>query len=292
MQRHLVVLLLITTFLFALHDATLKYLSAFYAVSLLVWARYVVQLVMMLLAVAPSMGRAIIVTRHPRLMVFRALMQVSTALFVQLALKHLPLAETAALVFVSPLIVALLSGAILGEQLGLRNWLVTGAGFVGVLLIARPGGALVGIGVAYALSAALSSALYQIFTRKLAVSEPPMRQLFYSTLVGAIAMSLLVPEYWDGKTPSPTHAGLFVAAAVCVAVGHFLFIHASRETPAATLSTLLYIKLIWAALLGLLIFDQLPDLFSVAGMLIIGASGLSLALYRPRAAIVNLSESQ
>ena len=279
-RRRLVIALLATTFLYAFHDATLKYLTGFFAVPLLVWARYIVQLALMLLVVAPSMGREIIATKRPGLMIFRALMQVCNAVLVQYALKHMPLAETTALLFMTPLLVALLAGSILGEKLRFHNWLATIAGFAGVLLIARPGGNIVGIGVVYALAATLCSALYQLFTRKLAASEPPMRQLFYATLAGAITMSFAVPEHWPAEMPALTHAGLLVSAAVSVAIGHFLFIHTSRETPAATLSTLLYIKLIWAVMLGFAIFGQLPDVLSVAGMLIIGASGLSLVLQK------------
>ena len=277
-KYHVVVAILATTFLFALHDATLKHLSAYYAVPLLIWARYVVQFVLMLLTVAPAMGREILVTERPALMLFRALMQVLTALFVQLALKYMPLAETTALVFMSPLLVALLAGAILGERQQSHNWYAIAAGFLGVLLIAKPSGANLGIGVVYALAAALCNAFYQLMTRKLSTSEPPMRQLFYLTLVGVVVMSCVLPEYWTGEPPALVDAVLLVSAAFCVAVGHFLFIRASKETPASTLSALLYSKLIWAVMLGLAIFKQLPDILSVVGMLVIGASGLYLVL--------------
>lgn len=283
----LVVVLLITTFLYALHDAAQKYQSVIFAVVLLVWARYIVQLIIMLIAITPLMGREIIATKRPGLMIFRALMQVGSALFVQFALKHMPLAETAALLFVSPLLVALLSGVMLGERLHLHDWLATIAGFAGVLLIARPGGTVVGIGVVYALTAAFCNALYQLFTRKLTASEPPLRQLFYSTLAGAVTMSLIVPEYWISELPTLRQSGLLVGAACSVAVGHFLFIDAARKTPVAILATLLYFKVVWSVLLGLLVFGQLPGFLSVVGMLIIGASGLSVALYKPRLGLVN-----
>ena len=273
-----VLLFLAALFLFAALDATAKYLNAYFAVPLLVWARYVVHFVIMLVAMAPAMGREIIVTRRPWLMSFRALMLVGVTLLGQLALKTLPLAETTALVFITPLLVALLAGPLLGEQVRRKTWLATFAGFVGVLLIARPGGALVGPGVAYALAAALCYAIYQILTRKLAATEHPNRLLFYTALIGTLAMSLTLPSYWDGQMPTLPQGLLIVSLGLYGGIGHFMLIRALREAPASTLSPLLYVQLIWATLLGWWVFDQFPDMLAVVGMLIIGASGLSLAI--------------
>ena len=126
--------------IFAISDATAKYMSAFFAVPLLVWVRYVTQLVFMLATVAPGMGREIVVTSRPGMMVLRGSMQVASTMFGLLAFRTLPLAETTALVFITPLLVALLAGPLLGEKIHLRSWLATVAGLAGVLLIARPSG--------------------------------------------------------------------------------------------------------------------------------------------------------
>jgi drug/metabolite transporter (DMT)-like permease len=253
-------------------------MNAFFAVPLLVWARYLVHFVFMLVFMAPGMGREIIATHRPWLMSFRALMLVGVTLLAQLALKTLPLAETTALLFVTPLLVALLAGPLLGEQVRRRTWLATVAGFAGVLLIARPGGAMAGPGIAYALGGALCYAIYQILTRKLAATEHPTRLLFYTAMVGTLSMSLTLPAYWDGQMPTLTQSLLITSLGLYGGVGHALLIRAFREAPASTLSPLLYIQLIWATLLGWWVFNQLPDLLAITGMLIIGASGLSLAI--------------
>jgi drug/metabolite transporter (DMT)-like permease len=281
-KNHGITLFLISTFLFAVHDATSKYLIPVFAIPLLVWARYVVHLLIMLLAVAPGMGREIVVTKRPWLMIFRGMTLVGVSLLFQNALKALPLAETTAIIFVTPLLVALLAGPLLGEKVRLGSWLATVAGFCGVLLIARPGGTLAGAGVAYALGCALCYAAYQILTRKLSATEPAMRQLFYTALVGSIAMSFIIPSYWSGLLPTPMEALLILSLGVTAGAGHFLLIRAFRETPASTLSPLLYIQLVWAMLLGLVAFGQFPDLPTTIGMVIIGASCLSLALFQPR----------
>jgi drug/metabolite transporter (DMT)-like permease len=142
-----VVLFLCALFLFAATDTTFKYLAAFFAVPLLVWARFIVHLLVMLVVVAPRMGRELIVTRRPGLMILRALVLVISAILLQLAFKDLPLAETTAIFFVTPLLVALLAGPLLGEKSNIRTWLATLVGFVGVLLIVRPGGVMLGMGV-------------------------------------------------------------------------------------------------------------------------------------------------
>ncbi|SDG96014.1 DMT family transporter [Propionivibrio dicarboxylicus] len=280
----LIATLSLTTLLYALHDATMKYLSLTYAVPLLVWARYLIQMVLMLIVLGPTMGRSLVVTGRPALMSFRALMQVGSALGVQLALRTMPLAETTALLFLTPMIVALLAGPTLGEQPGRRGWLAILGGFGGVLLIARPGSNVDTAGLVFALGAAFCSACYQLSTRYLSASEPPLRQLFYLTLLGTFSMSFAVPAEWTGEIPDAISLVLLVGAALSVATGHFLFIRATRDTPVSTLSALLYTKLIWAVLLGLAIFGQAPDAFSVAGMLVIGAAGLSLMRPAPAAA--------
>lgn len=272
-----IILLLIATFLFAVLDTFSKYLTAFFAVPLIVWARYFVHLVFMLVGIAPSMGREIVVTRRPWLMIFRGLLLVCSSLLVVLAFRTLPLAETTALVFSAPLLVALLAGPLLGEKVPLKSWLATISGFGGVLLIARPGGSMFGIGVVYALSCALCYAGYQILTRKLSVTEPAMRQLFYTALVGTITMSFVIPTYWTGEIPTLKQALIITSLGLFGGTGHFLLIRAFRETMASTLSPLLYIQLVWATLLGLIVFGHLADLLTTIGMLIIGGSSMSLA---------------
>lgn len=273
-----ILLFLTALLLFAVLDATAKHLTAFFAVPFMVWVRYLVHFVFMLATVAPGEKMALLSTRHPWLMILRALMLVGVTLFMQLALRTLPLAETSALVFTTPLLVALLAGPLLGEKVSGRVWIATAIGFAGALLIARPGGALAGIGVAYAAAAALCYALYQILTRKLVGSETQLRLLFYTALVGTVSMAFAPFTHWDGRWPTLLEMALLASLGLYGGVGHFLMIRAFREAPASTLAPLLYVQLIWATLLGWLVFAHLPDRWAVLGMLVVGASGLWLAL--------------
>ena len=273
-------LFLTALLLFSISDATAKYLSVFFAIPLLVWVRYVVQLVFMVVAVAPGQGRGILYTGRPWAMIIRGFMQVASTLFGLSAFRTLPLAEATALIFIAPVLVALLAGPMLGEKIRLRNWLATAIGFAGVLLIARPSGELNGIGVVFALCAALTYAFYQILTRRLAATEPPMRQLFYIALVGSVIMSFALPFFWRDVSPTLTQALMILSLGFYGGMGHFLFIRAFHESPASRLAPLVYIQMVWAMLLGWLVFDHFPDRMSIVGMMVIGGAGLILVLGR------------
>lgn len=266
--------------IFSVSDATAKYLSVYFAVPLLAWARYVSQLLFMLTTTARREGWGIVRTERPLLMVARGLSQVLTTVFVLFAFRTLPLAETTAIVFITPLLVALMASPILGEKLRRSTWLATLGGFAGVLFIARPGGVMEGIGVALALCSALCYAIYNILTRKLTATEPPARQLFYIALIGAVTMSLFLPTFWTGTVPSLGQGLMILSLGFCGGVGHSLLIRAMHHAPASSLSPLLYIQLIWSTALGWAVFGHLPDAWSVLGMAIIGVSGLILVLPR------------
>ena len=263
---------------FALSDATAKHLMVVYTAPLLLWARYAIQFSFLMTVVVPRRGRNVLATSRPWMLLLWGSLQLCGTLLGLCAFRILPLAETTALIFVTPMLVSLLAGPVLGEKIRLRNWLATILGFIGVLLIARPGGDVDGAGVIFALSAALCSSLYQVLTRKLSVSEPPMRQFFYLVLVGLILMSFFLPTFWTDKMPSLTQGLLILVFGFCGGVGHLLLIRAYHESPASRLAPLLYIQMIWAMLLGWLIFDHFPDHLSILGMLVIGGAGTFLVL--------------
>lgn len=135
-----IILVLIATPLFSVLDTSSKFLTAHYAAAQIVWMRYLCQFILVLLIVAPGRWREITMTRRPLLTILRGAMQGCSSLFVVMAFSTLPLAETTSMVFISPLLVALFAGPILGEKVSRGQWLLIVAGFSGVLLIARPGG--------------------------------------------------------------------------------------------------------------------------------------------------------
>src|SRR3546814_3282278 len=142
------------------------------------------------------------------------------------------------------------------------------AGVSGVLLIARPGGGLDGVGVMLALCAATANAVYQLLSRMLASTERTMTLLFYTALVGALCFGVSLPWFWAGALPPATHLALFCCTGLLGGVGHFLFTAAHRHTPASALAQTPYTQLIWASLLGWLVFSHVPDRPGVIGLLL------------------------
>lgn len=285
-----VCLILAAVFFFALLDATTKQLAKTYPVTFIAWARYLLHGLLMAVILGPRMGRRLVLTARPGLNVLRSLMLVGTTCFAIAAFRTMPLAETSSVINISPLLVALLAGPWLGEKVDRGHWLASAAGFLGVLLIALPAGhgapQFNALGLGFALLAAVSNTFYQMFTRQLSATENTLTMLFYSALVGFFAMTLTLP--WAGPIHAPqgNEAWLIAATGVLGALGHFLLTASFRYAPASVISPFLYVQLAWATLLGWLFFDHLPPWSAAAGMVIIAASGLWLALRpRPRVAV-------
>lgn len=276
-------LMLLADLCFAALDATSKTLSQTFAVPLLVWARYTFHFLLMLVFLAPTMRARLIITHRPRLQVLRALMLVGTTGFAMASFRTMPLAEATAMLFVTPLAVAVLAGPLLGERVGAVRWVAVLAGCGGMLLVARPGGAMSAAGIAWALAAAACYSIYQIQTRRLSPTENTWTMLFYTALVGTVTMSLGLPLFWSGPLPTPQEALMIASLGIYGGTGHFMLIRAFRYAPASTLSPYLYAQLIWAALFGWLFYGHVPDGMSVAGMLVIAASSIGIAAFERRA---------
>ena len=269
--------MLAALFLFTVLDATGKHLSQTFSIPLLVWARYTLHFVLMLVFLGPIMGRRLIATRRPVAQVTRALLLVGVTGFVMAAFRIMPMAETTTLMFITPLAVALLAGPLLGERVGRIRWLAVLTGFVGMLLIARPGGELPAEGVILVLAASACYTTYQIQTRQLAATEDTLTMLFHTALVGTLVMSLALPWIWGGPMPTAPEALMIASLGLCGGAGHFLLISAFRHAPASTLSPFLYVQLIWATMLGAWLYGEVPDALSLTGMAIIAAAGLAIA---------------
>jgi drug/metabolite transporter (DMT)-like permease len=269
---------------FTLLDTTVKFTTQLYAVAVLVWARYIVQLVAMLVWLAPSMRLELMKTRRPWLHLVRGgIVLVSSLCFVS-ALQRLPLAEATAINYSTPVLVVLLAVVLLGEHLSVARVAFVVAGLVGMLLIVRPGTDVFGEGALFATAAAGCYAVYQILTRILS-EENPRVLLFYPGLIGAVLMTALAPTFdWPAHMPWQ-HMALIVLGGILGTMGHFLFILAFRHAPASALTPFTYTQLIWATLLGWLVYGAFPDAFTLVGMAVIAGSGLLITLHERRRAL-------
>jgi len=263
---------------FAALDATSKHLTQTFSVPMLVWARYTVHFVLMVIFLAPSMRARLIATRRPVALIARALMLVGTTGFAMAGISIMPLAESTAFLFVTPMIVVLLASWLLKESVSRGRWIAIAAGFAGALLIARPGGALSVQGIILMSLAAGCYSIYQVQTRQMSLTENTVTMLFYTALVGTVSMSLAAPLFWGGPMPDAWQGLGIASLGIYGGTGHLLMTRAFRHAPASTLSPFLYAQLVWAMLLGWMFYDHLPDLLSVTGMAVIAGSSLSIAL--------------
>lgn len=269
----------IALFLFACLDTTTKYLVRHYPVPLLAFVRYLVHFLLMTAVLAPMLGRRLVEVHSARRVVLRGMCLVAMTLFMNFALARLPLAEGTSIMFVAPLLVVLMARPLLKEKIGLVRWLAVLAGFAGVLMIARPGGALDPVGVALVLAAALSNTFYQLLSRILSKTENAFAMLFYSALAGTICFGALMPWFFGGPRPGLLELALLLSLGVTGGIGHMFFTLAFRDAPASLLAPVTYLQLVWAGLLGWLVFAQLPDALTLLGMAIIAVSGVVVALH-------------
>ncbi len=273
-----VLLMLGATLCFAALDATSKHLSQTYPIPMMVWGRYTFHCLMMVIFLAPAMRLQLIATSRPVAQITRALMLTGTTGCAMAGFSMMPLAESTAFLFVTPLVVVILSHWLLKESITGGHWIAVIAGFCGALLIARPGGALNLQGIVWMSLAAACYAIYQIQTRQLSPTENTVTMLFYTALVGTVSMTLAAPLYWGGPMPGWIDAALIASLGIYGGTGHLMLTRAFRYAAASFLSPFLYAQLIWAMLLGGLFFQHLPDALSIAGMAVIAASSLSIAL--------------
>lgn len=264
--------------LFACMDTTIKYLAASYPVPLIAAVRYAVNLVLMTALLAPFHGREIARTRRTGLVLVRACALALGTLAAGLALQRMPVAETMSIIFVAPIMVILASGPLLGERVSRSGYIAAATGFVGILLIARPGSGLDPAGVFWALVAMTTTTVYQLLSRVLTASESTIALLFYSALVGTIAYGIAAPWFIGGPQPGLFEMLLLISTGVYGGLGHFLFTAAYRHAPASLLAPANYAQLLWAALLGWLVFAHIPDQWGLTGMAVIAGAGVFAAI--------------
>ena len=264
--------------LFACMDTTTKYLTQTHAVPLIVGVRYLGNLVLMAAFLGPTHGRQMVRTTRTGLVWVRAFCLALASLLIGLALARMPVAEMTAITFLSPILLVAVAGRLLGERVGWIGWLATIGGLAGVMLIVRPGSDVVSSGAIFVLAAVLLNLGYQLLSRVLAASESTFALLFYTALAGSILYGFAMPWYLEDRAPSLLEIVLFASLGVYGGLGHFMFTAAFRHAPASLIAPLNYFQLLWAGLLGWLVFGHIPDAQSLTGMAIVAGSGVLVAV--------------
>ena len=273
-----ITLILLATCCFGCLDTLSKILVAHYPASALVWLRYVLQTLVMAAIFLPRMGLRLVRTTAPGLQVVRGLTLVLSSVVFVVALRHMPIADVASIVFLAPVIVAVAGGPLLGERVSARTWIALCAGLSGVLLIIRPGGSAFTWWAFLPLACAFMFAGYQILTRKLAGHDDPVTTLFYPGLVAVLVIPPVFPGSVTGLPAVPLHLAMLVAIGILGAVGHFLLIRAHALAPATLLSPFGYGQLLVILVLGFTVFGEIPDGLALLGIALIAGAGLALIL--------------
>jgi drug/metabolite transporter (DMT)-like permease len=267
-----IALIMAAVFMFSAMDTLAKHMLKSYPMSALMWARYMVHIVVMAVLLGPRMGTKLLRTSHFWLQMLRGVLLLASSIFFYFALRYLPLAEAAAISFVGPALTALLSGPMLGDKVSQRQWFAVLLGFTGVLIIMRPGGGVVSLAAVFPLATAVLFSVYQIVTRKLSGREHPYTTLFYTAVVGAAITSIAVPFHW--VTPTLVQAGFVVCIGLLGGLGHLLLIRAMEHASPSTLAPFVYSQLIWSTALAYLAFGDFPEPMTLFGMVVVVAAGL------------------
>ena len=260
---------------FACLDASAKWVNRTTDPLLTAAVRYIGSFLVVGALLRPWARPAILRTRRPLLQAGRTLCLVLATVCTFYAVRHLPLTQMTSISFASPLVVALLAGPLLGERLDARRLGAVLAGFAGVLLVTRPAGADFHPAMLLALVTACASALYAVATRTLAGHDRSETTLFWSGLLGAAIFLPVLPLAWSAPASPWTWAGMAGIVAFGT-LGHWMLILAHGRAPASVLAPFFYAQLLWATLLGFLVFGEVPDRWTFAGGAVVMASGLFL----------------
>lgn len=271
-----IALMLASVALLPVMDGFAKAMADSFAITQLVWARFLFQsLLIAPLALATS-PRAMLRPSRLRLQIARGIgILVGTFLFFG-AIRTMPIADALALLFIAPLIVTALSPLVLGEAVGVRRWSAVLVGFAGALVVLRPGLSVLQPGALLALGAGVSFAGYVLLTRRLSHAAPPLVTLAYTSLVGLLATSVVLPAVW--VTPDGTQLAAMAAMGAIGAGGHYLMIRAFANAPAALIAPFGYAEIVTATIIGYYWFGDFPDGPTWLGIAILVASGVYISL--------------
>jgi drug/metabolite transporter (DMT)-like permease len=270
-----IALILLSTVFLGISDVTAKYLSATLPSLEIAWIRFLVFAMIMTPAMMPGTPLFALRTPRPGFQFIRGLALLGSSLFFISGLRYLPIAEASATGFVSPLFVTALSIIFLRESVGIRRWLATAAGLIGVLIILRPGTSAFHVAAFFPLVSALCWAITLIMTRMMSGREHAITTMTYSALSGLFVLSVLVPFIWVAPSWHDILFGILIG--VASTAGQWIVVLAFRYADASVLAPFSYSQLLWVSILGFLIFGEVPGVWTVVGAAFIVSSGLYTA---------------
>ncbi len=275
-------LMIATTVVFAMQDGISRHLATNYSVFMVVMLRYwfFAAFVAAMAARAPGGIAGAVRTRQPLVQVVRGLLLAAEVCVMVVAFARLGLVASHAVFTCYPLLVAALSGPILGERVGWRRWSAIGVGFAGVLVILEPGVTVFDADALIPLASAFGFALYGLLTRYAARRDAAPVSFFWTGIVGAVAMT--VPGLWNWTPMTPGDWGWMAVLCCTAALGHWLLIRAYEVAEASAVQPFAYFQLVFAAAVGIAVFGETLRVNVAVGAAIVVAAGL-FTLWRARA---------
>ncbi|MBT4888783.1 MAG: DMT family transporter [Rhodospirillales bacterium] len=263
--------IILATIIFTGTNTIAKKLGQDYDVIQIVWARYTFHLLFLLIMLRHHIV-GVLKTNHLKLQLGRSTLLLVSSGFYFTGFTLLPLAESAAIINATPILVTILSVPLLGERVGKQRWIGVAAGFCGALIIIRPGMDSFSPAMLLPLCAALTYSLYQIATRNVSHADAPITSITYTAIVGLIIGSIIAPFFW---TPPDLFGWIMMAGiGLTGGVGHYAMIRAYAIAEASVVSPFTYAVLLWMIIVGYYMFDDLPDIWTFIGASFIVGSGL------------------
>lgn len=258
--------------LFGVMDGLAKLLGGEYSVTQVVWARYAFAVPVILAVARPAAWPGLLRCERPTLQAARGLLPLLASVTVVLGLGLMPLADATAISFASPLLVVALSAPLLGERVSPHSWIGVACGFLGVLVIARPGGGTLAWAALFPLATAFLFALYQALTRLVSRDDDPVVTLAWTVAVGLVLTTPLLPWSWHPVAGSDWL--LLGLSGVLFGAGQSLLIRAFATAPAAVLAPFTYVQIVAAVAFGVAAFGDVPDLWTTAGTALVILAGV------------------
>jgi drug/metabolite transporter (DMT)-like permease len=254
-------------------DAVAKFLALQVPFLMVLWGRYFFHTVITFGAYGiKTRSLQFLRARRPGLQFIRACAIFGATSFMYLAITRMPLGDAAAIQFLAPVLVTALSGLVLGEHVGPRRWAAVACGFIGVLLVARPGSGVLGWNALLPLTTAVLLAIYMMLTRIIRTQDDPAATTFYTTAVGSLILSVFVIFNWQALTD--VQWGLMILMGGAGAAGHFMLVKAFHLAEASMLAPFSYAQVIAAIIWGFLVFGDVPSIWTICGASVVICSGL------------------
>ena len=266
-----ILLAILAGFLFVSSDTIVKLAREELPVIMVVWGRFVMHLLLMFLLFPGKKIIPLFKINNPTLIIGRGLLLLTCTCLFFTAIGYIGLAEANSIMFVSPFFVVVLSMPILGEKVGVRRWSAVLVGFIGILIVLRPGFQEVHWAYLLIVACAFFFALFTIITRTLSFTEKATSMWFYTALVGTIGSSAVVWLNW--QTPTPSQWLMLLTIGAIGGGSHYIVIKAYHRAAASLLAPFQYIQILWATIYGFLVFNEFPDSWTLVGTAIIIASG-------------------